>query len=93
MLLAVAILQRRRYRADRMGPRIGERGVMVGKPGQPFQVAAGGIDQQAATGVRLRHVQTGEVQVVPATGFFVAIGHAPGHMLITDRRDADYLVP
>ncbi|MCY1160129.1 MAG: hypothetical protein MOP51_3154, partial [Citricoccus sp.] len=23
----------------------------------------------------------------------LAIGHAPGHMLITDARDADYLVP
>jgi uncharacterized protein YcsI (UPF0317 family) len=27
------------------------------------------------------------------SGLPLAIGHAPGHMLITDARDSDYLVP
>lgn len=34
------------------------------------------------TGVRLRHVKTGVEQDLPATGFFVAIGHAPASELV-----------
>ena len=34
-------------------------------------------DGQVVTGVRVKHNQTGETQEIPATGFFVAIGHKP----------------
>ncbi len=34
------------------------------------------------TGVRLRHVATGETQDIPCAGFFVAIGHAPASELV-----------
>ncbi|TWI35071.1 thioredoxin-disulfide reductase [Paracoccus sulfuroxidans] len=37
------------------------------------------------TGVKLRNVKTGAEQVVPATGFFVAIGHSPASELVKDQ--------
>jgi len=37
------------------------------------------------TGVRARHVETGEITEVPCTGFFVAIGHAPASELVKDQ--------
>ncbi len=37
------------------------------------------------TGVRIRHVQTGQTREVPAQGFFVAIGHAPASELVRDQ--------
>jgi thioredoxin reductase (NADPH) len=40
------------------------------------------LGDQGVTGVRVRHVRTGEPQVIPATGFFVAIGHAPASELV-----------
>ena len=39
------------------------------------------------TGVRVKHVQTGETQVIPCAGFFVAIGHAPASELVIDQLD------
>jgi thioredoxin reductase (NADPH) len=35
-------------------------------------------------GVRVRHVDTGEITEIPAKGVFVAIGHAPANELIKD---------
>jgi thioredoxin reductase (NADPH) len=40
------------------------------------------LGDRGVTGVRLRHAATGETRVVPATGFFVAIGHAPASELV-----------
>ncbi len=37
------------------------------------------------TGVKVRHVKTGAEQVIPAAGFFVAIGHAPASELVKDQ--------
>ncbi|SIS84724.1 thioredoxin-disulfide reductase [Phaeovulum vinaykumarii] len=37
------------------------------------------------TGVRVAHVETGATQVIPCTGFFVAIGHAPASELVKDQ--------
>ncbi len=37
------------------------------------------------TGVKVRHVRTGAEQVIPAAGFFVAIGHAPASELVKDQ--------
>jgi thioredoxin reductase (NADPH) len=36
-----------------------------------------GVDKGEVTGARLRNLKTNETQLVPATGFFVAIGHTP----------------
>ncbi len=47
----------------------------------PEDVIGGGTPL-AVTGVRLRHVVTGEVREVPAEGVFVAIGHAPASELV-----------
>jgi len=42
-------------------------------------------DPLGVTGVRARHVETGEITEVPCTGFFVAIGHAPASELVKDQ--------
>jgi len=49
----------------------------------------------SVSGVRLRHVETGETREVDAQGFFVAIGHDPNTQLFVDQLDHDdagYLV-
>jgi thioredoxin reductase (NADPH) len=54
-----------------------------------------GVDDERVTGVRLRHVQTGEPKDVQADGLFVAIGHDPATSLFLDWLDHDeagYLV-
>ena len=37
------------------------------------------------TGVRVKHVKTGETRDIPCAGFFVAIGHAPASELVKDQ--------
>ncbi len=37
------------------------------------------------TGVKARHVETGEITEIPCAGFFVAIGHAPASELVKDQ--------
>ena len=44
----------------------------------------GGDNPRGVEGVRVKHVDTGEMQVVPCKGFFVAIGHAPASELVKD---------
>ncbi len=39
------------------------------------------------TGVRARHVKTGEITEIPAKGVFIAIGHAPANELVKDVLD------
>ena len=39
---------------------------------------------KGVTGIRVRHVQTGETQEIPCAGVFVAIGHAPANELVKD---------
>ncbi|WP_139006461.1 putative hydro-lyase [Arthrobacter crystallopoietes] len=60
----------------------------LGRPdfGDPVQIAQGHIPVFWACGVT---PQAAVMESRPA----LAIGHAPGHMLITDARDSDYLVP
>ncbi|MCK0137816.1 thioredoxin-disulfide reductase [Aliiroseovarius sp. F47248L] len=36
------------------------------------------------TGVRVKHVKTGEITEIPAKGVFIAIGHAPANELVKD---------
>ena len=51
-------------------------------------------DDSGATGVRLRHVKTGELREVEAPGVFIAIGHKPNTDLFAGQLDAEsgYLV-
>jgi thioredoxin reductase (NADPH) len=47
------------------------------------------------TGVRVRHVESGEIKEIPAQGIFVAVGHDPNTALFLDQLDHDedgYLV-
>ncbi|MEZ5716720.1 MAG: thioredoxin-disulfide reductase [Paracoccaceae bacterium] len=37
------------------------------------------------TGVKARHVKTGEITEIPAKGVFIAIGHAPASELVKDK--------
>ncbi|WP_114964836.1 thioredoxin-disulfide reductase [Alkalilacustris brevis] len=45
----------------------------------------GDDDPLGVTGVRARHVTTGETTDIPCAGFFVAIGHAPASELVKDQ--------
>ena len=45
----------------------------------------GATDPMGVTGARLKNVKTGETQVVPADGVFIAIGHAPSSELFKDQ--------
>jgi len=36
-----------------------------------------GVEQDKVTGVKLKNVETGETQVLPCSGVFIAIGHKP----------------
>ncbi|WBU55575.1 thioredoxin-disulfide reductase [Paracoccus sediminicola] len=42
-------------------------------------------DPLGVTGVRIRHVNTGEERVIDASGAFIAIGHAPASELVADQ--------
>jgi thioredoxin reductase (NADPH) len=43
------------------------------------------LGEDRVSGVKLRHVKTGEETVLPVTGIFVAIGHDPRSELFTDQ--------
>ena len=45
------------------------------------------VSKGEVTGARIKHVKTGETSVVPATGFFVAIGHTPNTDLFVGQLD------
>ncbi|WP_457649243.1 thioredoxin-disulfide reductase [Profundibacter sp.] len=44
----------------------------------------GNEDPKGVTGVRAKHVKTGEITEIPAKGVFIAIGHAPANELVKD---------
>lgn len=46
-------------------------------------------DGNVVTGIRVKHNATGEVKDVPATGFFVAIGHKPNTDIFKGQLDMD----
>jgi thioredoxin reductase (NADPH) len=53
------------------------------------------LGEPVVSGVRLRHVETGETREIEAGGFFVAIGHDPNTKLFLDQLEHDdngYLV-
>jgi thioredoxin reductase (NADPH) len=47
------------------------------------------LGEKAVTGVRLRHLGSGETRQLEAQGFFVAIGHEPNTQLFLDQLDHD----
>ncbi|RMD88002.1 MAG: thioredoxin-disulfide reductase [Alphaproteobacteria bacterium] len=49
----------------------------------------GTADPLGVTGVRLRHVDTGEVQEIPVHGVFIAIGHDPATALFRGQLEMD----
>ena len=40
---------------------------------------------KGVTGVKVKHVDTGEITEIPAKGVFIAIGHAPASELVKDQ--------
>ncbi len=42
-------------------------------------------DQTGSTGVRVKHIESGETQTIAAPGVFIAIGHSPNTTLFTDQ--------
>jgi len=55
-----------------------------------------GVEEpRGVTGLRLKHVRTGETREIPCDGFFVAIGHAPSSELFAGQlktKEGGYLV-
>jgi thioredoxin reductase (NADPH) len=47
------------------------------------------LGDKGVDGVRIRNIQTGETQVIPITGFFVAIGHTPNSAIFKGQIDMD----
>ena len=48
-----------------------------------------GSQEEGVSGVRLRNLQTGEEQIFPCAGVFVAIGHKPNTDLFVGQLDMD----
>lgn len=47
------------------------------------------MGQKTVEGIRVKNSETGEEQVIPAEGFFVAIGHKPNTGIFRDQLDMD----
>ncbi|WP_372609744.1 thioredoxin-disulfide reductase [Aquicoccus sp.] len=45
----------------------------------------GSDDPKGVEGVRVKHVETGEITEIPCKGVFIAIGHAPASELVKDQ--------
>ncbi|MBR9764528.1 MAG: thioredoxin-disulfide reductase [Rhodobacteraceae bacterium] len=50
-----------------------------------LEEVVGEDNPKGVTGIKVRHVDTGEVTEIPAKGVFVAIGHAPASELVKDQ--------
>jgi thioredoxin reductase (NADPH) len=44
-------------------------------------------DDMGVTGIRIKHVDTGETRDLPLEGVFIAIGHSPNTEIFTDQLD------
>ncbi|WP_322866456.1 thioredoxin-disulfide reductase [Aquicoccus sp. G2-2] len=49
-----------------------------------LEEVVGEDDPKGVTGVKVRHVKTGEITEIPCKGVFIAIGHAPANELVKD---------
>ncbi len=47
-------------------------------------------DDTGVTGVRIKHVQTGETKVLPVSGVFIAIGHTPNTKIFEGQLELDH---
>ncbi len=59
-------------------------------------VAVTGVPEGSVSGLRIRHVKTGDESVLPVRGVFVAIGHVPNSAAFSSALDVDangYFVP
>ncbi len=50
----------------------------------------GETDPMGVTGIRVRHVATGETREIPCAGVFIAIGHAPSSELVRDQLETHH---
>ncbi|MCP4205685.1 MAG: thioredoxin-disulfide reductase [Shimia sp.] len=50
-----------------------------------LEEVVGDDNPKGVTGVKVKHVDTGEVTEIPAAGVFIAIGHAPASELVKDQ--------
>lgn len=48
-----------------------------------------GDDERGLTGVRLKHVHSGQTRTIPAAGLFVAIGHTPNTAFLNNQLKLD----
>ncbi|MCF3595585.1 thioredoxin-disulfide reductase [Rhodobacteraceae bacterium LMO-12] len=49
-----------------------------------LEEVVGDDNPKGVTGVKVKHVETGEIKEIPCTGVFIAIGHAPASELVKD---------
>ncbi len=47
-------------------------------------------DEQGVTGIRIRHVKTGETREIPVQGVFIAIGHQPNTAIFEGQLEMDH---
>jgi len=47
-------------------------------------------DDKGVTGLRIKHVQTGETKVLPVSGVFIAIGHTPNTKIFEGQLELDH---
>jgi len=50
-----------------------------------LEEVVGDDNPKGVTGVKVKHVDTGEITEIPAAGVFIAIGHAPASELVKDQ--------
>ncbi|MCH2067955.1 thioredoxin-disulfide reductase [Shimia sp.] len=50
-----------------------------------LEEVVGDDNPKGVTGVKVKHVDTGEIKEIPAAGVFIAIGHAPASELVKDQ--------
>ncbi len=50
-----------------------------------LEEVVGDDNPKGVTGVKVKHVETGEISEIPAAGVFIAIGHAPASELVKDQ--------
>jgi thioredoxin reductase (NADPH) len=55
-----------------------------------LEEVTGSESPPSVEGVRLRHVETGEIQERGASGVFIAIGHAPASALVADQLETHH---
>jgi len=55
-----------------------------------LEEVVGEDNPKGVTGIKVKHVETGEVSEIPAKGVFIAIGHAPASELVKDQLETHH---